>query len=158
MSKATEMQKDSFNFAPLQDYVGNLGNIPDAKSKSSVPPIRIAVLTNRFVYIGRCEIRYNTENIEEKLTVDEDTNALVKPIIFAIYSVARYIVSFFKQPQWLIMSAAHNLRIWGTEKGLGELTQGPTKATAYDKVGIIYVPYSQVVHVIDVRQDTWKLE
>lgn len=124
MSKATAMQKDGFDFAPLRDYVGTLGNIPEATKESSVPPIRIAVLTNRFVYIGRCEIR------------NDETG----------------------QPQWLIMSAAHNLRVWGTEKGLGELTQGPTKSTVYDKVGIIYVPYSQVVHVIDVRQDAWKLE
>lgn len=123
MSNATATQKGGFEFAPLQDYVGNLGGIPDAKSESNIPPIRIAVLTNRFVYIGHCEIR-------------NDDNG---------------------QPQWLIMSAAHNLRVWGTEKGLGELTQGPTKSTAYDKVGIIYVPYSQIVHIIDVRQDAWKL-
>lgn len=124
MSEKTAMKKDSFDFAPLQDYVGNLGNIPDSsKTENSVPPIRIAVLTNRFVYIGRCEIRNDERG----------------------------------QPQWLIMSETHNLRNWGAEKGLGELTQGPTKQTVYDKVGVIYVPYGQVVHIIDVRQDVWKL-
>lgn len=32
---------------------------------------------------------------------------------------------------------AHNIRIWGTTKGLGELVDGPTKDTKYDVYGTV---------------------
>ena len=52
---------------------------------------------------------------------------------------------------------AYNIRIWGTTKGLGELVNGPTKATKLDKVGSIQIPLHAVISIIDVDQKSWKL-
>ena len=51
----------------------------------------------------------------------------------------------------------HNIRVWGTTKGLGELVKGPTSTTKLDKVGTVTIPWRAVIHLIDVEQAKWKL-
>lgn len=38
-----------------------------------------------------------------------------------------------------------NLRVWGTQYGLGQLVDGPTKDTKYDPCGTVLVPFGKVV-------------
>jgi hypothetical protein len=56
-----------------------------------------------------------------------------------------------------VMKKAHNIRVWGTTKGLGELVSGPTSSTKLDKVGSIKIPNRAVISIIDVEQSKWKL-
>ena len=58
---------------------------------------------------------------------------------------------------FLILSNAKNVRIWGTSKGLGELVSGPTSLTRLDAVGTIRVPTRALISLIDVEQSKWKL-
>lgn len=57
-----------------------------------------------------------------------------------------------------VIRCAHNLRIWGTTKGLGELVNGPTSKTVLDKVGTVRIPNRAVISIIDVEQSKWKLQ
>ena len=56
---------------------------------------------------------------------------------------------------FLIISDAKNIRIWGTTKGLGELVSGPLPKTVLDKVGTVRVPLHALIHIIDVEQGKW---
>ena len=57
-----------------------------------------------------------------------------------------------------VIRCAHNIRIWGTTKGLGELVNGPTSKTVLDRVGTVRVPNRAVISLIDVEQAKWKLQ
>lgn len=52
---------------------------------------------------------------------------------------------------------AHNIRVWGTTKGLGELVSGPTSSTKLDKVGTVNAPLRALISVIDTEAGKWKL-
>jgi hypothetical protein len=57
---------------------------------------------------------------------------------------------------WCVISGAHNIRFWGTTKGLGELVQGgPTKDTKLDVVGTVRAPMHAVISVIDTEKEKW---
>lgn len=44
---------------------------------------------------------------------------------------------------------AHNVRVWGTSKGLGQLAlSGPTSATKLDPCGSVYFKPHAVLHII----------
>ena len=58
---------------------------------------------------------------------------------------------------FLTITAAHNLRQWGTTKGLGELVNGPLSGTKLDKTGTVRVPVRALIGLIDVEQKAWKL-
>lgn len=68
-----------------------------------------------------------------------------------------YIGNIEKLDDFLVITNAHNIRIWGTTKGLGELVQGPTKNTRLDKVGTVRVPFRALISLIDVDASQWKL-
>lgn len=55
-----------------------------------------------------------------------------------------------------IITMAHNIRVWGTTKGLGELVSGPTANTRLDRVGTVRVPSKALISLIDVEQAKWK--
>jgi len=58
--------------------------------------------------------------------------------------------------QWCVIRNAKNIRIWGTEKGLGELAgNGPTEKTKIDDVGTVRAPASAVIHLIDTEASKW---
>ena len=59
-------------------------------------------------------------------------------------------------PAFVKLTNAHNIRVWGTTKGLGELVKGPTSSTKLDRVGSIRIPARAVISIIDVEQESWK--
>ena len=56
-----------------------------------------------------------------------------------------------------ILTSAKNIRVWGTENGLGQLVSGPTSKTRLDNVGTVRVPARALISLIDVEQSKWKL-
>jgi hypothetical protein len=51
----------------------------------------------------------------------------------------------------ILIRSAHNIRRWGTDKNLGQLaTEGKQSATVLDFTGTITVPFSRIVHIIEV--------
>jgi hypothetical protein len=59
------------------------------------------------------------------------------------------------EDDFLILTNAQNIRIWGTTKGLGELVNGPVSGTKLDRVGIVRVPKRALISLIDVEQSKW---
>ena len=59
--------------------------------------------------------------------------------------------------EFLILTNAHNIRVWGTTKGLGELVNGPTKSTQLDAVGTVRVPLRALISLIDVVGAKWNV-
>ena len=60
--------------------------------------------------------------------------------------------------EWCVITNAHNVRKWGTTKGLGELVRnGPTSETVLDAVGTVRAPMRAVISVIESGKDQWKL-
>ncbi len=80
---------------------------------------------------------------------------------FAIVVLERgfvYVGDVTCDAEWCVIKNAHNIRIWGTTKGLGELVRnGPTPKTTLDVVGTVRAPMRAVISVIDSEADTWKL-
>lgn len=62
-----------------------------------------------------------------------------------------------KEEDFLIITHAKNIRVWGTTKGLGELANGPLGGTKLDMVGTVRVPFRALISLIDVDQEKWKL-
>ena len=59
--------------------------------------------------------------------------------------------------EWVYITNAHNIRRWGTTKGLGQLAlSGPTANTELDAVGSIKAPFHALQHLIAVTADAWK--
>ena len=58
---------------------------------------------------------------------------------------------------FVTLTKAHNIRVWGTTKGLGELVSGPTSSTKLDKVGTVHIPDRAVISIIEVDNSKWKL-
>lgn len=55
----------------------------------------------------------------------------------------------------LQISNCHNIRVWGTTKGLGELVNGPLKETKSDSCGTVLVPFKRLVFFMQVSGG-WK--
>jgi len=54
------------------------------------------------------------------------------------------------------ITSARNVRVWGTENGLGQLAlEGPQKATKLDPAGVVTAPMRAVIHFIECAK-TWK--
>jgi hypothetical protein len=56
---------------------------------------------------------------------------------------------------FVVITGAKNLRVWGTTKGLGELVNGPLKNTVLDSVGTVRAPIRALISLIDVEQSKW---
>jgi hypothetical protein len=50
----------------------------------------------------------------------------------------------------LCIDNCKNIRVWGTDKGLGQLAGGPTKKTVSDACGTVLVPIARVVFFLKV--------
>ena len=61
------------------------------------------------------------------------------------------------EDDFLVITRAQNIRVWGTTNGLGELVKGPTSTTKLDNVGTLKAPYHALISLIDVEQKAWKL-
>ncbi len=58
---------------------------------------------------------------------------------------------------WCVVCGAHNIRKWGTTKGLGELAlNGPLTDTVMDRVGVVRIPMRAVISIIDTEAGKWK--
>ena len=68
-----------------------------------------------------------------------------------------YIGYVKKDGDFLILTHAKNIRVWGTTKGLGQLVNGPLSNTTLDDVGTVHVPLRALISLIDVEQSKWKL-
>ena len=62
-----------------------------------------------------------------------------------------YVGSVCERGDWLYISNAKNLRIWGTTRGLGELVNGPLPSTIVDVTGDIKAPLRAVIGMITVK-------
>lgn len=60
------------------------------------------------------------------------------------------------EDDWCVVKNAHNIRVWGTTKGLGELVNGPTARTKLDAVGTVRIPMRAVISIINVNTEKWK--
>lgn len=58
--------------------------------------------------------------------------------------------------EFITIRNAHNIRVWGTTRGLGELTAGPTSSTKIDRVGTVKAPLRALISVIDTEAGAWK--
>ena len=58
---------------------------------------------------------------------------------------------------FVTLTHAKNIRVWGTTKGLGELVNGPLSGTKLDAVGNVKAPLRALISLIDVEQKAWKL-
>jgi hypothetical protein len=56
---------------------------------------------------------------------------------------------------FLIIEHCRNIRTWGTTKGLGELSSGPTDKTITDPCGIVVVPKERIIFFIKVTGGGW---
>jgi hypothetical protein len=56
---------------------------------------------------------------------------------------------------FIIITNAKNIRIWGTTKGLGELVSGPLSKTVTDRVGTVRAPMRALISLIDVESGKW---
>jgi len=68
-----------------------------------------------------------------------------------------YVGRVLYEGDFLVISSAQNIRVWGTSRGLGQLCSGPTTDTKLDNVGTVRVPMRAVISVIDVEQEKWQL-
>ena len=57
---------------------------------------------------------------------------------------------------FVTITQAKNIRVWGTTKGLGELVGGPLSGTKLDSVGTVKAPLRALISLIDVEQKAWK--
>ena len=57
--------------------------------------------------------------------------------------------------RWVYIEHAANIRRWGTTRGLGELTSGPTSSTELDRVGSVRAPFHALQHMIAVEVGPW---
>ena len=55
--------------------------------------------------------------------------------------------------EYVRMTGARNIRIWGTTKGLGEIVGGPTSKTQLDEVGEVLLPLRAVIHFVKCTRD-----
>lgn len=55
------------------------------------------------------------------------------------------------------MTDAHNIRSWGTTKGLGELVlEGPKSNTKTDKCGTVKIPAKSLISIHPTEKKLWK--
>ena len=101
----------------------------------------------------------NTIKIDEVEYVRADaTKATQGPIkIVVVDRGFVYVGHVTEGPDFLVITSAKNIRIWGTTKGLGELVNGPLSGTKLDSVGTVRVPLRALISLIDVEQTKWKL-
>jgi hypothetical protein len=59
-----------------------------------------------------------------------------------------YVGEVTDEGEWVRITRASNIRVWGTKKGLGELRTGPTKDTILDECGEVLVAKKAVIHLI----------
>lgn len=79
---------------------------------------------------------------------------------FAIVVVDKgfvYVGEVVETDTHVFMTAAKNIRCWGTKSGLGELVMGgPTPLTELDACGNLRVPIKCVISIHETKESLWK--
>jgi hypothetical protein len=63
-----------------------------------------------------------------------------------------------REGDFVVLRRAHNVALWGTSKGLGELVDGPTSSTVLDRCGVgamVRMHAYNVMHDIAVNASAW---
>lgn len=56
----------------------------------------------------------------------------------------------------LTITAAQNIRRWGSDRGLGLIAKsGPTDKTKLDPAGTVHAPLTALIHLIDCDPAAW---
>lgn len=69
-----------------------------------------------------------------------------------------YVGEVVTDKDWVYVEKTQNIRVWGTEKGLGQLVQGPTSKTVLDPVGSLQAPIRALISLIKVEEKSWKVK
>ena len=100
----------------------------------------------------------NTIKIDDVLYIREDVAKAIEGDI-KIVILDRgfvYVGNVALTDEFVVITNAKCIRVWGTTKGIGELVSGPTSSTKLDKVGTINAPKRALISLIDVEQNVWK--
>ena len=66
-----------------------------------------------------------------------------------------FVGRFSKEGSDCMLENAYCIRQWGTTKGLGELTNGPTSKTVLDDAGTVRFHELGVIALVDVNNEKW---
>jgi len=98
------------------------------------------------------DVKYiRADSVDDAKKYEGDIKIIIADRGFVYVGVAEETDDFVR------LTSASNIRIWGTTKGIGELVNGPLSATKLDKVGTIRIPCRAIISIIDVEQAKWKL-
>ena len=61
-----------------------------------------------------------------------------------------------KESNKLVIERCNVIRVWGTEKGLGELINGPKVNTKLDPCRIARIPMDAIIAQIDCEESKWE--
>ncbi len=57
---------------------------------------------------------------------------------------------------WVVITNARNIRMWGTTAGLGQLAlNGPTDKTRLDAAGTVRAPRHALIHLLETEGSQW---
>lgn len=56
---------------------------------------------------------------------------------------------------WLYLTKSRNIRVWGTDEGLGQLINGPRSKTVLDYSGKLKIRRGALIVLMDVNQEVW---
>lgn len=139
------------------------GKRTDTRRSSSPSPVFDLVDSGVMVGQGHAEILQQVKGVKEMASITVDGVEYV-PAVDATPSEVQIVVA---QRGWvfvgkvstteedLVITDAKNIRIWGTSKGLGELSDGPISDTKYDEYGTVTLPKLSVVARINASKGAW---
>lgn len=66
-----------------------------------------------------------------------------------------FVGRFSREDYEIVLRDAKNVRRWGTEKGLGEMYDGPKAETVLDEAGTVRLHPLQIIATIEVDAKAW---
>lgn len=64
-----------------------------------------------------------------------------------------YVGKVIITPDWVEITNARNIRVWGTKTGLGQLADGPLPDTKLDNTGTVKASRKALIHLIKCTRD-----
>lgn len=58
--------------------------------------------------------------------------------------------------EWVYISQAKGIRVWGTKNGLGQICAGPTKETVLDNAGEVRAPLRALISLLKCDEEKWQ--